>query len=396
MPLEVREPQHVWQLEFEGAWPTSVAFAGSSNTVVAGNRDGGLLLWDLPDEPPAPAEGEKPDEPPTVAPARQLVGHANGISRLRYDATRGRLFSASYDRTVRIWDPTAQPTGQGEVVLDLRKRQAEAKRAKNDELLDRPGVTVETLEAEHVLDGHEDWVLGLDVDAKGERLVAGDDGGRTVLYDLASRRELRRWEAHPMNGVVSTALSADGSKAFVAEYRAPRGDFDRPPAQAKIYDTSTGEELLDLLVVQFPDVKERDNSYGYATKWSKFVGRGFVCSAFSPDGRLLAVGQGGEMGDAKVHLVDVETGKVVRTVSNHKYGVCDVRFSADSKHVLTSGRDTTVKIVAVADGKQVAELGTSRGGQFKDWIHAIALSPDEQWVAGADIAGTVHLWRLVG
>ncbi|HIM28015.1 MAG TPA: hypothetical protein EYG57_00500 [Planctomycetes bacterium] len=108
----------------------------------------------------------------------------------------------------------------------------------------------------------------------------------------------------------------------------------------------------------------------------------------------MAVGQGGETDTGKVHLFDVESGKLVRTVSGHRYGVCDVKFSADGKFVLSSGRDTMVRICLAADGKEVASLGKERGGQFKDWIHSIAISPDQQTVAGADIAGLIHVWQL--
>ncbi len=70
-------------------------------------------------------------------------------------------------------------------------------------------------------------------------------------------------------------------------------------------------------------------------------------------------------------------------------------FSPDSKHVLSSGRDTVVRVWNVADGKLVKEMGTPRGGQFKDWIHAVAVSPDARWLAAADMAGQVQMWSLV-
>ena len=153
---------------------------------------------------------------------------------------------------------------------------------------------------------------------------------------------------------------------------------------------------LDLLKVWTPKVKDKDriDSYGYAQTWGKLMKRGLVCAAFSPDGKLLAVGQGGETDTGKVHLIDTKTGEIVRTVSGHRYGACDVKFSADGKYILSSGRDTTVRICQVDDGKEVAALGKARGGQFKDWMHGIAISPDQKWVAAADIAGIVHLWQL--
>jgi WD40 repeat protein len=83
-------------------------------------------------------------------------------------------------------------------------------------------------------------------------------------------------------------------------------------------------------------------------------------------------------------------------VSGHQYGVTDVKFSADGKYLLSTGRDTMLRICQVEDGKEVAALGSSRGGQFKDWLSALAISPDQKFVAAADIAGLVHVWSLEG
>lgn len=397
--LKINQPKYVCKLTFEGAWPTSVAFLGSHRRLAAGNRDGQLYVWELPGDPAAVSQQDekKKDEAPVgPAPAISLEGHTNGITRLRAADDGKTLISASQDHSVRIWDTTAAPTGEKEIVLDVRQRKALAKRMKKDDALKAPGVKVQTLAAAHVLDAHKEWVQGLDLSSDGKRLITGDDHNTSIVWDFATRKEITRWQGHAMDWVCSSAVSPDGKTAFVAEYCTRRGDFDRPPAQAKLFDATNGQLKTDLLAVQFPDVKQRDNSYGYATKWGKFVARGFVCSAFSPDGKLLAVGQGGETGSGKVHLIDTTTGRLVRTISGHQYGVCDLLFSSNGKHVISSGRDTTVRICGVSDGTEVAALSKPRGGQFKDWIHAVALSPDQKWLAAADIAGHVQLWKLDG
>ncbi len=388
-----------YQLTFEGEWPSSVCFLGSNTRLAAGNRNGDLLVWDLTHEAQQLSEEQKKrlgnDRKPNILPERMLVGHTNGITQLLATSDGKTLVSSSLDRSVQIWDPTATASGKGSIVLDHVQRQNQAKRDKKNEqqILDAPGVELPTQASQATLEGHDDWVTGLALSQNGKHLVSGDDGNTSIVWDLAGRKEVKRFEGHSLCGVCSTAISAEGKKLFIAEYRSPRGSFDRPPAQAKIFNVEDGQLLIDLLVVKFPDVKERDNSYSYGTKWGKWIGRGFVASAFSPDGKLLAVGQGGEIGDAKVYLIDVDSGKEVRTVSNHKYGVTDVMFTRDGKYLLTAGRDTTMRVIQVSDGKEIASLGKSRGGQFKDWFYAIDISPDGTHLAAADIAGIIHIWN---
>jgi WD40 repeat protein len=373
------------ELAFEGAWTTSVAFLGSGRRLAAGNRDGALLVWELPEQPTK--------EP--ITPSRKLEGHTNTINRLVASDDGKLLISASHDKSVRLWDPDVEPTGSAEVIVDSEQREREAKKNPKSDALTKPGVKVVTQQAQHVLTGHRDWVKGLGLSRDQKRLITGDDSGLVYVWDLPARKEIAKWTGYPGNWVSSACLSPDGQTAFVGEYCNPHGSFDRPPAQVRLFDAATGAEKLDFLKILYPNVKVRDNSYGYAATWGPFVARGFVASEFSPDGKLLALGQGGEFtSGAKVHLMDVATGKLVRSVSNHQDGVCDVTFSADGKYVLSTGRDTTVHICQVADGKEVAQLGKPRGGQSKDWLHAVALSPDQQWVAAADIAGRVSVWKM--
>ncbi len=59
-----------------------------------------------------------------------------------------------------------------------------------------------------------------------------------------------------------------------------------------------------------------------------------------------------------------------------------------------AGRDMLVKIWRLEDGKHVRDLGQGRGGQFKDWICAIAISPDGKRLVAADMAGQVQVYAL--
>ncbi|MDP6445273.1 MAG: hypothetical protein QGG36_19935 [Pirellulaceae bacterium] len=401
--MQIDKPTHQWQLPFEGSWPTSVVFL-DDRRIAAGNRAGQIYLWELPDEIPEREEGK----PAPLAPSLRFDGHQNSISRLLSVGDGRWLVSGGLDRTIRFWDTRAESQSSDEVVLDGKVREQRARRKSKEEkaaILDAPGVKVGVMADRLTLTSHTEWIKALAVNATGNRLISGDDSCLSVVWDLAPLVEADRpadvkaicqWRGYPRVWVSSAALSPDGATAFTAEFAGRRSSFDVPAAQARLWDSTNGEMKSDLLKVWTPKVKDEDrvDSYGYGREWGKYIKRGLIAAAFSPDGSTLALGQGGETDTAKVLLVDVKTGAISREVSGHKQGVCDVAFSADGKFVLSSGRDTVVRICQVSDGKQVAELGKGRGGQFKDWIHSLSVSPDQKRVAGADIAGMVHVWSL--
>jgi len=401
--MQIKDPKHIWQLIFEGEWPTAVSFLDDNRRIAAANRAGQIYIWQLPEKPPESTGDEPKDNkeksPPDFAPVLRLDGHTNGITRLI--ATNGgkTLISSSLDHTIRIWDLNGSSDGSAEVILDAQTRERKARgrsQEEQDKILNAPGLTVSTISASQVLEGHSDWIQALGISADGKRLISGDDRCLTIVWDLETRGKISSWTGYDRVWVTSAALSPDGQKAFTGEYAGSRSDFDRPAAQARLWNASDGGLLMDLLKVWTPDVKDEDriDSYGYAQAWGKLMKQGLVCAAFSPDGKLLAVGQGGETDKGQVHLVNVEDGKIVRTVSGHQYGACDLQFSANGNYILSCGRDTQVRICQVSDGQEIAVLGSSRGGQFKDWLHGLSISPDQTHVAAADIAGMVQVWQL--
>lgn len=389
----------VWKLPFEGAWPTAVALLGSHRRVAAANQDGVILVWDLPETPVATKvkdeQGKEVDGFETPSPTRQLIGHENSVQRLLATPDGGTLVSVSLDRTVRIWDLQASPTGKAQIVLDQTQRQRQAKRveaSKREAILKAPGVEVETQTAVATLTGHKDWINALAMSADGRRVLTGDDSGLAILWDVAARRELARWQCPGVAWIAAAALSPDGQTALVSQYRRKGGDFNNYPAGLRLFDASSGAVKLDILATLYP--KEKNPKYAYQYEYHKFVAAGLVALAFSPDGKLLACGQGGEEGEGKIHLVETETGQAVRQIGGHQYGVTDLCFSRDGQVVYSTGRDTTLRMTAASDGKELAKLGKPRGGQFTDWLSAVSLSPDERYAATSDISGHVQVWQL--
>lgn len=385
-----QKPKQVWQLPFGASWPTSVAFLADGK-LAAGDQLGRILIWDVNGEPTNAAKA-KNQVAPATAPLRMLVGHENAVTRLVASPDGRRLYSASYDHTVRCWNLDSATTGTAETSMEPVTDENRGNKSKAAP----PTVKLPTQEAEKVFKGHSEWVQALTLSADGKRLISGDDKSQVIVWDAASGAEINRWSGLVWNWIVALAFSPDGKTAVVCEARGKRDDFDIPAAALRLWDVATGKETLDIMKVQFPKYDRTATTYESAQSWRKFTGGGLIAAAFSPDGKHVAVVQSGEADKGTAHLLDATTGKLVRDVGSHQYGMTDVCFSADGNHLLTTGRDTCLRITKVADGKEAAQLNTPRGGQFKDWLSACTKSTDEKWLAASDIAGWVHVWSTDG
>jgi WD40 repeat protein len=352
-----------WTMSWDADWVTAVTFLGPTRTVAAGNNLGEILLWELPDKVGMP----------TPSPLRRLDGHTNAITRLLSTPDGRHLISASNDHSIRVWDVKAATSGSATIQLNERTRE-DLKRRGASKMPAPISARVDLQKAERVLEGHREWILGLSLSADGKTLASGDDGGVVIVRDLAGGKEKRRWTVK--GWVYALALSPDASRAFVSE-RVPLVFDSGRHAGAKVWDAVKGEVRLDL-----------DKTYA----------KEYLSAAvFSPDGKTLALGRGGEIDMAKVTLIDPDSGKKLwETPKGHRYGVTDLAFHPYGKILASAGRDTMIRLWQASDGKLVKELGKPRGGQFQDWIHAISFSADGLWLAAADMVGQVQVWSLAG
>ena len=374
----------LWSLPWDADWVSAVSFIGPRR-VAAGNHLGEILVWDLPENPePAPeppadknksGSGEKSERPLHAAPppARQLVGHTNVINRCVCAEDRW-LISASHDHTVCYWDLNVAPGASAKLTLNARAIEDAQRNKSSGRKPPAPlEAEVRTQPAAKTIEGKE-WINGLGLSHDRATLITGDDAGQVTLFDRAAGTELKRWQVK--GWAYAVALSPDRKQAFVSERYPLVFDSGRHTG-AKLWDATAGTVQHDLSK-EFKDMQ-------------------LAAAAYSADGSVLAVGRGGEADgpNGKVFLVDPATGKKQREFSpGHLNGLTDLCFHPDGKHLLSAGRDTVVRIWSLADGKLVKELGKPRGGQFKDWIHALSLSSDGTRLAAADMAGYVHIWQL--
>jgi WD40 repeat protein len=369
----------LWSFTWDADWVSAVSFIGDKH-FAAGNNLGEILLWELPEKPEPLVEitsekskpADKSERPlySSPKPVRQMVGHSNIINRLLCAENRW-LISASNDHTVKYWDIEAKPSGMAKHVLNARTIEDITRNKNSGRKPPTPlKAEVQTQDALKIIQGKE-WIIGASLSQDETTLITGDDAGQVVVYDRKTGAEKKRWQVK--GWAFAVAISPDLKQSLVSERYPLVFDSGRHTA-VKLWDVATSTVQYDLSK-EFKDMQ-------------------IASAAYSRDGKILALGRGGE-GEGKIFLIDPSTGKKIRELSPiHQYGVTDLCFHPDGKHLASTGRDTVVRIWNIAEGKMVKELGKPRGGQFKDWFHALSFSPDGTRIAVADMAGYIHLWEF--
>lgn len=375
MSLDPTKAKRPWVMPWQQGWVTTVAWL-DKNRVAAGNQFGQILVFQVPDELPekeAIDKGTKDEyNALPLKPERLLLAHTNEIGDLAVTAD-GKLVSCSYDHTLRVWDLSADPERTEKIELyDERGKQRAQKAGRTAEEIAPVEVPVQTANQE--IKGHNpEWIRRLDITPDRKKLLSGDDSGLAILWDTTTWSEITRVKGD-VGWIRGLALSPDAKLAITTNYAIRYSYFD---SHIRLWNLETGEESLEL---------EKAASAG-----NRNVAP-INAATFSPDGKLVALGKGGEDGGGALYLVDLASKKQLHQMKGHAYGSTNVRFTSDGKYLVSAGRDTLIAFWQVADGKQVHTLGQGRGGQFKDWIHDFDFTPDETRLAAADMAGMVHVW----
>ncbi len=286
-----------------------------------------------------------------------LEGHTAKILCLALSQDKRYLASSSYDQTIRIWD-------------------------------------LETGKCLQVLDKHTDLIRSVIFHPNGKFLLSGSDDRTIVLWDLDLGEPIMK-RFGQVNAVNDIALSPDG------KYLVNTNDDET----ISLWDLEGGKYLRAL--------------QGHTRRiWSV---------AISPDGKYLVSASS----DRTIKIWDFATGDCLRTI-NCTRSVFGVVISPDSKMLLSSGSDIQTMLWDLETGEPIREVQTrqlqiisescaiaasqtliaaSVQTELNLWmretgehittlkghtgsIWAIAIAPDETWLATGAFDTTIKLWDL--
>ncbi|BAY62896.1 protein kinase [Calothrix brevissima NIES-22] len=107
---------------------------------------------------------------------------------------------------------------------------------------------------------------------------------------------------------------------------------------------------------------------------------------FSPDGKILASASD----DRSIKLWDISTSEEICTLLGHSHAVKSVAFSPDGKILASGSWDKTIKLWDVNTGEAISTLN---GHQLQ--VNSVAFSPQGQILASASFDRTVRMWKLL-
>ncbi|MFF3908204.1 AAA family ATPase [Streptomyces sp. NPDC001848] len=266
--------------------------------------------------------------------ATPLLGHTGAVYLTSFSPDGRTLATASYDRTVRLWNVT-DPT--------------------HPRPLGKP------------LTGHTSWVSSAVFSPDGHTLATAGDDGTVRLWDVADPR-------HPRS--LGTPVTGHDGTIFLVAF-SPDG---------RTLATADEDHTVRLWNVTDP---RHPVSLTTLTGHTNSV----RCVAFSPDGKTLA--SGGD--DATVRLWNVADPRSPHSLGEplrgHTHTVHSVAFSPDGRTLASGSSDDTVRLWNVTDPRHPSSLGEPLIGHTGP-VWSVAFSPDGSLLAAGSADSTASLWNV--
>lgn len=110
---------------------------------------------------------------------------------------------------------------------------------------------------------------------------------------------------------------------------------------------------------------------------------------FQPGAPVPTCATAGE--DRTVRIWQPGIGRMVRIVRDHDAAILVLAYAPDGRQIYTADAGGLVRRIDAGSDRVLGSWSAS-----KDWIHALAVHPRNEWIATGDAAGKLRLWTPEG
>jgi WD40 repeat protein len=287
---------------------------------------------------------------------KTFAGHTNAISSIGFALSGKTVYSGSWDKTVRLWNPM---TGETTRIIETGKSIVFSASISKDSKTIAVGNWSQNITIYNTLTG--EVVKTFKAHSFKTNYLTYSPDGKTILS--VGIDTIKFWDAATYNLKFSvTGHKADISKAVfnANNLTVASASYD---GMVNIWDASNGS-----LIKSF-----------------KAHSANIPSLAFSSDGKFLFTL--GEEGTVK--MWDAGSFALLSTIGNICSGANDMDVSSDGKFVAVAGKDNMVYLVNVWDSKVVSTLK----GHTKP-VTCVAFSPNGEMLITAGDDTKIMLWEL--
>jgi WD40 repeat protein len=365
----------------------AVAWSPDGKTLASASADNTIRLWD----------------PPSGRTLRTLSGHSDTVLSVAWSPDGKTLASGSADKTVRLWDAT-----DGRLLRILRGHAGMIRVV----AWNPDGKTLASASAdqtvrlwnpangrpERMLRGHTNDVEGVAWNPDGKTLASASADQTIRLWNAVTGQALRVFRGHS-DYVRSVAWSPDGQRLASAgrdgyvglwNAKSPKAlrflKNSEIPSQSPLWSVAWSPDGKTLASGGEPNtgVGLWDADSGKKLRTLAGHSYGIFAVAWNPDGRTLASGSV----DGTIRLWDVAGDRRLNTLAGHSSVVRDVKWSPDGRTLVSASDDKTLLMWDAASGRILRSLSG-----HSDSVRAVWWRPDGKMFASAGPDKTIRLWN---